>query len=96
MEKDSTSSLFLSAGRLHEKNKKKRWSIFCLNVQLNRVFYRCTNCPADSVLYSCDLTQGFILYCISTHWTITCLRDCKEKSEAVLVLERFPRRICQS
>lgn len=42
------------------------------------MFYRCTNCLAYSVLYSRDHKQGFILYCISTHWTIICIRDCKE------------------
>lgn len=41
-------------------------------------------CLANSVLYSCDHKQGFILYCISTHWTIIRRRDCKENySEAM-------------
>lgn len=50
----------------------------CSNVKFNSVFYRCTNCLANSVLYSRDHKQGFILYCISTHWTIIRIRDCKE------------------
>lgn len=66
--------------------EKKKILYFLFFVEFNSVFYRCTNCLADSVLYSCDDTQGFIVYCISTHWTIIRLRDCKEKSEPFLVL----------
>lgn len=43
---------------------------FQFKLKFDSVFNRCTNCLANSVLYSCEHTQGFILYCISTHWTI--------------------------
>lgn len=55
----------------------------------NSVFYSCTNCLPNSVLYSCEHKQGFILYCISTHWTIILMRDCKEN-----LLERIIRTLC--
>lgn len=54
----------------------------------NSVFYSCTNCLPNSVLYSCEHKQGFILYCISTHWTIILMRDCKEN-----LLERIIRTL---
>lgn len=57
---------------------RKRFCTLRSNVKFNSVFYSCTNCLANSVLYSRDHKQGFILYCISTHWTIIRIRDCKE------------------
>lgn len=41
---------------------------------------------ANSVLYSRDHTQGFILYCKSTHGTIIPKRDCKENDVCVCVI----------
>lgn len=55
---------------LRDVSMRRDFCIFCSNVKFNSVFYRCTNCLANSVLYSRDHKQGFILYCISTHWTI--------------------------
>lgn len=97
-EKDTTKSLFLSEGCLHEK----RFCIFHSNVKFNSVFYRCTNCLANSVLYSRDHKQGFILYCISTHWTIIRIRDCKENDiesvgrENPNTFASYSRRSCGS
>lgn len=63
----------------------------CSNVKFNSVFYSCTNCLANSVLYSRDHKQGFILYCISTHWTIILMRDCKENLLGRIIRTLFVR-----
>lgn len=69
----------------------KKKCTLCSNVKFNSVFYSCTNCLANSVLYSRDHKQGFILYCISTHWTIILMRDCKENLLGRIIRTLFVR-----
>lgn len=85
--KKPTISLFLSEGCLHSTQKNN--VLYVQMSSFNSVFYSCTNCLPNSVLYSCEHKQGFILYCISTHWTIILMRDCKEN-----LLERIIRTLC--
>lgn len=53
--------------------------IFCSNVKFNSVFNRCTNCLANSVLYSCDHNRGLSCTVYLTHWTIICFKRLKRK-----------------
>lgn len=80
-EKDTTISLFLSEGCVHTT---RRYFVFSVELSSSIVCYRCTNCLANSVLYSRAHQQGLILYCISTtHWTI--IRLCKENNRESFV-----------